>query len=90
MGRIVNNYYSTPNLQGQLKMARDALMAQQQAMAVVGHNVANMDTEGYTRQRVNKESLWPITTRGGEVGNGVRISEVQRLNNEFVNNPDTL
>ena len=34
-----------------LETARRALMTQQQALYTVGHNVANANTAGYTRQR---------------------------------------
>ncbi len=36
-----------------LETARRAMMTQQYALHTVGHNIANANTEGYTRQRVN-------------------------------------
>jgi flagellar hook-associated protein 1 FlgK len=36
-----------------LGIARSALLAHQRAMQVTAHNVANAQTPGYTRQRVD-------------------------------------
>lgn len=33
-----------------LNTAKEALLAHQQAVAVAGHNIANVDTPGYSRQ----------------------------------------
>lgn len=77
---------ATATLQGQLMMARDALKAQQQAMSVVGHNVSNIQTEGYTRQRVVFTPNTGIDGNPGQIGMGARIAEIQRMSNEFVDN----
>ena len=39
-----------PTLQG-LQTALSGLMAEQQAMDIAGNNVANANTEGYSRER---------------------------------------
>ncbi len=41
---------SIPTLQG-LQTALSGLLAEQQAIDVAGHNIANANTEGYSRQR---------------------------------------
>jgi flagellar hook-associated protein 1 FlgK len=41
---------SIPTLQG-LQTALSGLLAEQQALDVTGHNIANANTEGYSRQR---------------------------------------
>lgn len=75
-----------------LNIASNALSVNQSAMSVVSHNVANMNTEGYSKQKVN------LATRNiaGAIGNhveaqvrsngGVMIANVMRYNNEYLNN----
>ena len=38
-----------------LEASKRALFTQQSALYTTGHNVANANTEGYTRQRVNMQ-----------------------------------
>ena len=40
-----------------LETAKRGLVAQQTALSVVGHNIANANTLGYSRQRVNQTPL---------------------------------
>ncbi|SMB82824.1 flagellar hook-associated protein 1 FlgK [Desulfonispora thiosulfatigenes DSM 11270] len=61
------------------------LMAQQAAINVTSHNVANANTPGYTRQRAFMETSIPISGLGkGQLGSGVEIAEIQRLRDEFI------
>lgn len=75
-----------------LNIAAGSLTSHESAISVVSHNVANMNTEGYHKQRVN------FATRNiaGVIGNnvqaqirangGVMIANVQRYNDEFLSN----
>ncbi|HEB84562.1 MAG TPA: hypothetical protein ENI92_06125, partial [Bacteroidetes bacterium] len=83
MSTISGNHYSSPTLQGQLKMARDALLAQQTAMSVLSHNVANVNTEGYHRQRAIMESRTPLDGHPGQIGGGVNVQRIERLADTF-------
>lgn len=74
-----------------LEMAKQALSTQQSALYTTGHNIANANTEGYTRQRVNfeAESAFPAAARNrpgiaGQIGTGVKAGSVQRIRNEFL------
>lgn len=76
-----------------LEMARQALSTQQSALYTTGHNIANANTEGYTRQRVNFETLspYPQASRNrpqipGQMGTGVEPGSVQRIRNQFLDN----
>jgi flagellar hook-associated protein 1 len=76
-----------------LEMARQALSTQQSALYTTGHNIANANTEGYTRQRVNFETLspYPSASRNrpqipGQMGTGVESGSVQRIRNQFLDN----
>lgn len=56
-----------------------ALLAFQRALNTVGHNVANVATPGYSRQRVDMVAR-PGTGYGiGAVGQGVNVQSLQRL-----------
>jgi flagellar hook-associated protein 1 FlgK len=67
-----------------LNTAVTALWAQQRAMEVTGQNVANSNTDGYSRQRVDVQSvggatqptMWSTQT---QVGQGVNADSVQRI-----------
>ena len=43
-----------------LNTAKGALAAQQLGMNVVGHNIANVDSEGYSRQSAPAEATRPL------------------------------
>ena len=75
-----------------LNMSTNALTVNESAISVVSHNVANMNTEGYSKQKVN------LATRNiaGAIGNsteaqirangGVMIANVMRYNDSYLNN----
>src|SRR5512139_4341321 len=72
-----------------LSIALSSLYAQRRGLDVTGQNIANTNTDGYTRQRVNLQSVGgPVTPamwsiwRGG--GAGVEVTDVQRLQNAFL------
>ncbi|MCF6228776.1 MAG: flagellar hook-associated protein FlgK [Planctomycetes bacterium] len=66
-------------LRSALNIGKNAIIAQQRALQTVGNNIANANTEGYSRQRV---SFAPIgSSREGSYfqGLGVGINGVQRI-----------
>ncbi len=65
-----------------LNSAMRALLAQQQAMDAVAHNVANVNTPGYTRQRVILQQGGAVTANG--IGGGVDFQRVERVRDLFV------
>lgn len=67
-----------------LNTAASALAAARRGMDVVGQNIANQTTEGYTRQRVVTSSVAAIAqtgrfSTGAQPGHGVSIDGVARL-----------
>lgn len=62
-----------------LSTGTSALLAFQRAMATVSHNVANANTAGYTRQRVDLEARPGQLTGTGYTGQGVSVQALQRL-----------
>ncbi|MDJ0782880.1 MAG: flagellar hook-associated protein FlgK [Desulfosarcinaceae bacterium] len=74
-----------PNIYGMLDVGRTALATQQKAIAVTGNNIANVNTPGYSRQRVHMEQSEPTRSDGGQLGRGVQASrEVQRIYDQFL------
>src|SRR5690625_833645 len=74
-----------------LEMAKQALFAQQAALYTTGHNIANANTDGYSRQRVNFKTMspYPAASRNrpeipGQMGTGVQIDTVERIRNQFL------
>jgi flagellar hook-associated protein 1 FlgK len=67
-----------------LNLGRDALLTHQLALSVTGQNIANVNTPGYSRQRVNLEST-VILSSAGPVGTGVKAKGVERIYDQFLN-----
>jgi flagellar hook-associated protein 1 len=74
-----------------LETARRGMYTQQSALQVTGHNVANANTPGYTRQRVNFNQTEPYPAAGfnrpqipGQVGTGVEAGSIQRIRESFL------
>ena len=56
----------------------------QRALATVGNNIANVDTEGYSRQRVEIAQSASSSEGSLNIGNGARAVRVQRSYDNFV------
>ena len=61
-----------------LSIARTALQTQQAAVAVAGHNIANAQTKGYSRQTLQVSANVPELRPEGAIGTGVVITGVGR------------
>lgn len=62
-----------------LSTGTSALIAFRRALTTVGHNVANVNTPGYSRQRVELEARTPQDIGVGYIGRGTQISDVRRV-----------
>lgn len=74
-----------------IEIARRALQAQQRSLEVVGHNIANANTPGYSRQLAVHRASRPLGGTGmqpliyaGQVGTGVVVGEIARMRDAFV------
>ncbi|MFG6114700.1 flagellar hook-associated protein FlgK [Halobacillus sp. MO56] len=74
-----------------LEVAKRGLFTQQSALHTTGHNIANANTPGYTRQRVNFEQTapYPPASRNrpeipGQVGSGVQAGSIERVREQFL------
>ena len=74
----------TTNVFGILNTAKVGLLAQQLAIEVTGQNIANVQTEGYSRQEINFEALNPRSFSLGQLGTGVRVVGVERSHDKFL------
>jgi flagellar hook-associated protein 1 FlgK len=74
---------------GGLNTARTALWASQRGLDVTGQNIANVNTDGYSRQRVELRAMGgtavpAIHSVSSPVGNGVDASRVDRIREVFL------
>ena len=67
-----------------MNIGKSALFANQAALNVTGHNIANVNTIGYTRQSVVLEISTPSSNNAGYLGRGVSIGGIQRSYSRFV------
>ncbi len=67
-------------------IARSALAAQQYGISVTAHNIANVDTPGYSRQNPVYEAKQPGPYAGLLFGRGVNTTEVLRTSDQFIEN----
>ncbi len=67
-----------------LNIGYSGLKAAETGISVTGHNIANAETEGYSRQRVVQSAATPLNTTPGNVGNGVDVDQIARVFDQFV------
>ncbi|MDQ0214956.1 flagellar hook-associated protein 1 FlgK [Oikeobacillus pervagus] len=74
-----------------LETAKRAMFTQQGAIYTTGHNIANVNTPGFSRQRVNFVQTEPYPTAAmnrpqipGQMGTGVEAGSVQRMRESFL------
>jgi flagellar hook-associated protein 1 FlgK len=67
-----------------LSTGLSSLRALQRALDTTSHNIANVSTEGYTRQRVEFQTRQPEMAGSGWVGTGVQVSTVRRVYDQFL------
>jgi flagellar hook-associated protein 1 FlgK len=82
---------SIPTLQG-LQTALSGLVANQQALDITGHNIANANTEGYSRETavlqtnppITIPAASPLTGKGAQLGTGVAVADYTRIHNTYL------
>jgi flagellar hook-associated protein 1 FlgK len=73
-----------PGLFQGLELGKRALLSQQLVMQTIGHNIANVNTPGYTRQRVNLQSTLPENMPVGSIGTGVMVTDIRQIRDLFL------
>ena len=82
---------SIPSLQG-LQTALSGLLGEQTALDVTASNIANINTEGYTRERavltpnpsLTIPSLSTVTGHGAQLGTGLDVQDITRIRNAYL------
>jgi len=69
-----------------LNIATTALNAQQYGMGVTAQNIANVNTEGYSRQSPVLVAEQPLLYEGLLLGRGVDTEQVSRSSDQFIEN----
>jgi flagellar hook-associated protein 1 FlgK len=74
-----------------IEMGKRGLNAHSQSLHTVGHNLSNMNTEGYSRQRVDLKPMDPLYVPGlareetpGQIGQGTSIAQATRIRDEIL------
>ena len=72
-----------------LYIGKNALIVNQAALNVVSNNIANMNTVGYSKQRVNLSSMYDnsVVTNAiqqAKLGYGVDITSISRYRDSFI------
>ena len=75
---------------GILNIGTQALQANQIALQTIGNNIANVNTVGYSRQRVIMATVAGQYTGAGYIGKGVDIQTIQRNYDQFLTRQATL
>lgn len=67
-----------------LDIAVTGLRAFQTALATTSNNISNATTPGYSRQEVKFSTLQPQGFGNGFIGTGTRVSNIERIESEFL------
>lgn len=74
-----------------IEIGKKGLMANNMGLETTGHNLSNVDTEGYSRQKVNLASFMPIydpsanrVETPGQIGTGVVVEDIQRVRDQAI------
>ena len=75
-----------PSIFAGLNISKQGLFAQQRSLHTISHNVANANTEGYSRQRVDFHATRPEVLPGsyGMLGTGVDVDAAKQIRDEFL------
>ncbi|HEY8094806.1 MAG TPA: flagellar hook-associated protein FlgK [Methylobacter sp.] len=72
-------------MSGLLSTSLSGLIAAQRSLETVQHNIANVNTDGYSRQRVAQGTNPAMLTGDGYVGQGVSVTNITRSYDQFIN-----
>ena len=67
-----------------MAIGTSGLLAAQRQLATASHNISNVNTEGFSRQRSEQSSRMPQFSGNGFIGTGVSVETTVRLANEFL------
>ncbi|WP_438971703.1 flagellar hook-associated protein FlgK [Methylophaga sp.] len=67
-----------------LSIGTSALLTAQGGLSTTSHNISNVNTEGYSRQRIEQSTRIPEYNGNQYFGTGVQIDDVRRLFDTFL------
>jgi len=67
-----------------LDTAKKGLFVSRMAIQVTGHNIANVNTPSFSRQRLVLATANPMQSSPGMLGTGVEASEIERIFDRFI------
>jgi len=67
-----------------LNIGTSALLTTQGALSTTSHNISNVNTDGYNRQRVEQGTRIPDFEGGHYIGSGVSITSIERMFDNFL------
>ena len=67
-----------------LEVGKRSLNAHQRAMGVTGHNISSANKEGYSRQKVDMETITNKSDKYGQIGIGAEANEINRARDSFI------
>lgn len=69
---------------GVLGIGVSGLRAYQLSLATVSHNIANANSDGYSRQVVNLGTQTPLRQGTSYLGTGVKLQSIERIHDDFL------
>ena len=73
------------DINAMMSLAGQALLTQQQAISVTSHNIANVNTPGYSRQQLVMTTNTPLDSPIGPIGTGVNGATIERVYDRYLN-----
>ena len=73
-----------PGLFHGLEIGKQALLTHQLSMMTIGHNMANVNTPGYSRQRVQVTTAMPIELATYNLGSGITAEGIEQIRDLFL------
>ena len=71
-------------LLGTLDMGNQALQTQIKGLELTGHNLANVNNPGFSRQRMEVDSTYQLETGQQSLGTGVAIQSIQQIRDQIL------
>ncbi|MGC8765474.1 MAG: flagellar hook-associated protein FlgK [Brevinematia bacterium] len=74
-----------------IETGKKGLMSNNMGIQTTGHNLSNVETEGYSRQKVNLATTLPLyepsanrVEMAGQIGTGVKVEDIQRVRDQAI------
>ncbi|WP_297436570.1 flagellar hook-associated protein FlgK [uncultured Clostridium sp.] len=69
-----------------LNVSKSGMFAAQQSLNTTSHNMSNVNTVGYTKQRAKIATTRPQSVAGeaGQIGTGAQVEAIERVRNNFL------